>query len=99
MCFDTAIDNQRYNQRVVEFKSNTTNCLFKTGLDLEFHVAKIYTQTIFKDVQKEIYKCMMNCFINNVDVVDNFKVYTISHMDNRCDFVIQFNIINYDVLI
>ncbi|KAD7117282.1 hypothetical protein E3N88_04550 [Mikania micrantha] len=92
MCFDTAIDNQWYNQRVVEFKSNTTTCLFKTGLDLEVHAAKIYTQTIFKDVQKEIYKGMINCFINNVDVVDNFKVYTISHMDNRCDFVNQFKV-------
>ncbi|KAD6454226.1 hypothetical protein E3N88_08932 [Mikania micrantha] len=94
MCFDTAIDNQR----VVEFKSNTTTCLFKTGLDLEVHSAKIYTQTIFKDVQKEIYKGMMNCFINNFDVVDNFKVYTISHMDNRCDFVNQFKVIYTDLL-
>ncbi|KAC9372037.1 hypothetical protein E3N88_45944 [Mikania micrantha] len=88
MCFDTAI----HNQRVVEFKSNTTTCSFKTGLDLEVHVAKIYTQSIFKDVQKEIYKGMINCFFTNVDVVDNFKVYTVSHMDNRCDFVNHFKV-------
>ncbi|KAD6796032.1 hypothetical protein E3N88_06928 [Mikania micrantha] len=92
MCFDTAIDNQTYNQRVVEFKSNTTTCSFKIGLDLDVHAAKIYTQTIFKDVQKEIYKGIINCFITNVNVVDNLKVYTISHKDNRCNFVNQFKV-------
>ncbi|KAD5960772.1 hypothetical protein E3N88_12244 [Mikania micrantha] len=92
MCFDTAIDNQRYNQRVVEFKSKSTTCSFKIGLHLEVHAAKIYTQTIFKDVQKEIYNCMINCFITNVDVVDNFKVYTVSQMDNRSDFVNHFKV-------
>ncbi|KAD6454486.1 hypothetical protein E3N88_09192 [Mikania micrantha] len=92
MCFDTTIDNQRYNQRVVDFKSKSTTCVFKTRLELEVHAAKIYTQTIFKDVQKDIYKCMINCFITNVDVVDNFKVYTVSHMDNRSDFVNHFKV-------
>ncbi|KAD3066610.1 hypothetical protein E3N88_34490 [Mikania micrantha] len=92
MCFDTAIDNQRYNQRVVDFKSRSTTCVFRTGLELEVHASKIYTQTIFKDVQKEIYKCMINCFITNVDVVDNFKVFTVSHMDNRSDFVNHFKV-------
>ncbi|KAD7117304.1 hypothetical protein E3N88_04572 [Mikania micrantha] len=91
MCFDTTIDNQRYNQRVVDFKSKSTTCVFKTGLELEVHAAKIYTQTIFKDVQKDIYKCMINCVITNFDV-DNFKVYTVSHMDNRSDFVNHFKV-------
>ncbi|KAD4888981.1 hypothetical protein E3N88_21054 [Mikania micrantha] len=92
MCFDTSINNQRYNQRLVEFQSNTTTPGFCTGLDIEVHASKIYTRFGFKDVQEEIMKGMMGCFISNVDIVDQPKVYTISHMNKKMEFVNQFKV-------
>jgi hypothetical protein len=90
MSFDTAIDQQRYNQRMLEFKTNTTTPDFKTGLEIERHAAQLYTQSVFNDVQKEIRKSMMFCYITNVDVDDQTKVFTVSHMDHRSEFVNEF---------
>jgi hypothetical protein len=95
MCFDSAIDQQRYGQRILEFKSNTTTPDFKTGLEIERHAAKLYTQSVFKDVQKEIAKCIMYCYITNVDLDDQTKVYTVSHMDHSSVFVNEFYVCDF----
>ncbi|KAL8242850.1 hypothetical protein R6Q59_013152, partial [Mikania micrantha] len=92
MCFDTAIDNQCYNQRILEFQTSNSRRDLRCGLDIEAHAYEIYTHYVFKDVQKEIFKGMMNCFISNVDVVDQSKVFTISHMDHNMDFVNKFKV-------
>ncbi|KAD7477980.1 hypothetical protein E3N88_01116 [Mikania micrantha] len=90
MCFDTTIDNQRYNQRILEFQTSNSRPDLRCGLDIEAHESEIYTHSVFKDVQKEIFKGMMNCFISNVDVIVQSKVFTISHMDHNMDFVNEF---------
>ncbi|KAD4179767.1 hypothetical protein E3N88_28358 [Mikania micrantha] len=86
------IDNQRYNQRILEFQTSNSKPDLRCGLDIEAHAYEIYTHSVFKDVQKEIFKGMMNCFISNVDVVDHSKVFSISHMDHNMDFVNEFKV-------
>ncbi|KAK9049408.1 hypothetical protein SSX86_031622 [Deinandra increscens subsp. villosa] len=61
MCFDTAIDAQRNNQRKLEFDTNTTVPEIHTRLPIERHAASLYTITIFKEVQKEIERSLYQC--------------------------------------
>ncbi|KAD3338126.1 hypothetical protein E3N88_33647 [Mikania micrantha] len=92
MCFDSAIDQQRYNQRILEFNTNTSSLQYQTELEIEKHAGKLYTQNVFKDVQKEIHKSVMVCFITNVDVVDHSKFYTVSHMNHNYEYVNEFKV-------
>jgi hypothetical protein len=91
--YDSSLDNQRYNQRIEEFKSNTCTPDLKTGFEIELHASRVYTRTIFSEVQKEILKGMFNCFINNVDIDDHSKVFTISHMDRKGEYVNEFEVL------
>ncbi|KAI3762763.1 hypothetical protein L1987_53204 [Smallanthus sonchifolius] len=92
LCFDSAIDQQRYNQRVIEHKTNTTIRDFRTGLAIEKHASDVYTQTIFSEVQKEIVKGMMFCFIISVEVMEGMKIFTVAHTDKRSDIVNEFKV-------
>ncbi|KAD6796022.1 hypothetical protein E3N88_06918 [Mikania micrantha] len=74
------------------FRDTPMSCLMKTTSHTEAHASEIYTHSVFKDVQKEIFKRLMNCFISNIDVVDKSKVFTISHIDHNMDFVNEFTV-------
>ncbi|KAD3640356.1 hypothetical protein E3N88_29579 [Mikania micrantha] len=72
------------------YSTNNTYCFKKAFHSLcMWHIMKKLPS---KDVQKKIFKGMMNCFISNVDVVDQSKVFTISHMNHNMDFVNEFKI-------
>ncbi|KAK1426456.1 hypothetical protein QVD17_15128 [Tagetes erecta] len=83
-CFDTSIDRQRYNQRLLEHKSYTTKIPLRTPLLIEKHALEVYTQEIFLEVQKEIQKGMVGSFITNVESnADGLEVFTVHHADKK----------------
>ncbi|KAI3825568.1 hypothetical protein L1987_07059 [Smallanthus sonchifolius] len=92
LCFDTAIDGQWYNQRKLEFESNTTTPLLLTDLPIERQASEIYTWNIFLEVQKEIFKGKNRCLIANTVEVDGNKVYTVGHTNRRFEVVNEFKV-------
>ncbi|KAK1406396.1 hypothetical protein QVD17_41693 [Tagetes erecta] len=92
LCFDNSIDGQRYNQRLMEFESVTTTPLMLTVLPIEKHASEIYSRTIFLEVQKEIRKGMLYCFMVNSGVVYGTKTYTVAHTDRHGNIVNEFQV-------
>ncbi|XP_021996256.1 uncharacterized protein LOC110893458 [Helianthus annuus] len=95
LCFDMAIDGQRYRQRVFEHKTNSTSAVLSTLLPIEAHAALVYTRSIFKEVQKEISKALLSCMNGRPDVVDGFEHYTVSHFEKETvigDYTVKTNL-------
>ncbi|KAD2805750.1 hypothetical protein E3N88_39127 [Mikania micrantha] len=69
MCFDTSIDNQRYNQRLVEFQSNTTTPGFCTGLDIE--VKEIPDRYVANRWRLEVLPCRVYGISSRLAVENN----------------------------
>ncbi|KAK9049645.1 hypothetical protein SSX86_031386 [Deinandra increscens subsp. villosa] len=93
MCFDTALDWQRNNQRKMEFETNTTTPELHTPLPIERHAAAVYTSSLFKKVQKEIKFSLFYCPVGDTRTVGDTKIYTVSH--NNKNFV---TVNRYEVL-
>lgn len=64
--FDTAMERQRHNQCVNDFKTSTTFPKTVTYLPYEPHAAKVYTRRVFYQVQEEIFQSDKACFQMNV---------------------------------
>ncbi|KAK9049975.1 hypothetical protein SSX86_031056 [Deinandra increscens subsp. villosa] len=92
MCFDTAIDAQRNNQRKLEFDTNTTVPEIHTRLPIERHAASLYTITIFKEVQKEIERSLYQCSGGLTRTVGTTKIYTIAHANRKFVTVNEFEV-------
>ncbi|PWA97700.1 FAR1 DNA binding domain, Zinc finger, SWIM-type, MULE transposase domain, FHY3/FAR1 family [Artemisia annua] len=58
--YDTAIDSQRFIYYKNTHNSNYTTPDLKTHLQIEKDVAKLYTNTLFYDVQDEIWSSLMH---------------------------------------
>ncbi|KAK9048885.1 hypothetical protein SSX86_032148 [Deinandra increscens subsp. villosa] len=92
MCYDSSMDQQRYNQRILEFRDANQCPVILTGEDIEKHASQIYTLTMFAEVQKEIIRGKNQCYIMNVDVVDGHTVYDVSHMNHLSVYINTFKV-------
>ncbi|KAL8228227.1 hypothetical protein R6Q57_015811 [Mikania cordata] len=81
----SAIDGQRFNQRLLEHSTTTTTPQFRTIMNIERNANGIYTRMIFKEVQKEIYKSITLCYISNHNIVNGIHTYCVTHQDSRKD--------------
>jgi hypothetical protein len=66
--FDTCIDTQRYILKRNDHDSKYTVPTFKTPHQFEKEAAELYTQTIFYDVQHEIYSSSFDCYVINREI-------------------------------
>ncbi|KAK9049193.1 hypothetical protein SSX86_031840 [Deinandra increscens subsp. villosa] len=94
MCFDTALDWQRNNQRKMEFDTNTTTPEIHTPLPIERHAASVYTSSVFKKVQKEIEMSVFYCPVGDTRTVGDTKIYTVSHYNKH---FVSFNVVDQSV--
>jgi len=90
LCFDTSLDGQRNQQRLLHHTTETTLPKFKTSLAIERHANDIYTRTIFFEVQKEIYKSLIFCYIAGESKLNGSVSYMIAHQDHRKEIVNKF---------
>ncbi|GJT80248.1 FAR1-related sequence 5-like protein [Tanacetum coccineum] len=83
--YDMAIEYQRYIERKNDHDSRYKNLKLKTDLQMEKEASTFYTQTVFFDVQDEIYASYSHCMSVNVVQVDNAEKYSIRDMqaENR----------------
>lgn len=61
LCFESAMEKQRYTQRVLDNTSEEKTPVMKTHLPIESHARDVYTHSVFKEVQHEIYKSLYGC--------------------------------------
>ena len=74
--FDSAMEKQRNNHRLLNHQTRTTPTL-KTPLAIEVHASKIYTRSIFRDIQNEIYESVWSCFQSSMSLVDSCDVIVV----------------------
>ncbi|GJY38580.1 hypothetical protein Tco_0424944 [Tanacetum coccineum] len=61
LCFESAMEKQRYTQRVLDNTTVEKTPVMLTQLPIEHHACEVYTHSIFRDVQHEIYKGLYAC--------------------------------------
>lgn len=75
--FDSAMDRQRNNHRLLNHQTKTTLPKFSTPLSIEVHASRIYTRAIFRDVQNEIKESVWSCFQSSMNLVDGCDVIVV----------------------
>ncbi|GJX41881.1 FAR1-related sequence 5-like protein [Tanacetum coccineum] len=63
MCFESAMERQRYRQEVLDFRTFDSAPKLHTKLKIEIHASKVYTRKICLLVQKEIIEAVWACQI------------------------------------
>ncbi|GKE35758.1 FAR1-related sequence 5-like protein [Tanacetum coccineum] len=63
MCFESAMERQRYMQEVLDFRTFDSSPKLHTKLKIEIRASKVYTRKIFLLVQKEIIEAVWACQI------------------------------------
>ncbi|KAK9053259.1 hypothetical protein SSX86_029892 [Deinandra increscens subsp. villosa] len=81
MCFESRVEQQRYNQRTSDFKTSSVSFLNIEATPIEKHAFQLYTSTIFLEVHKEIKEGMRYCYISNTEVLGVTHVYSVSQVN------------------
>lgn len=74
---DTAIEYQRYIERKNDHDSRYRSPEFKTDLQMEEEASKLYTRTIFFDVQDEMLASYKFCIALSVVQSENMEIYAV----------------------
>ncbi|GJR20035.1 FAR1 DNA binding domain, zinc finger, SWIM-type, MULE transposase domain containing protein [Tanacetum coccineum] len=75
--YDTAIDYQRYIERKNDHDSRYKKPAFKTDLPMEKEACKLYTRTLFFDVQDEMFASYKYCIALSVVQTENTETYSV----------------------
>ncbi|KAK9062811.1 hypothetical protein SSX86_020001 [Deinandra increscens subsp. villosa] len=89
ICFETAMDDQRYKQRKLDIEDHTKTPFMKTELPIERYVADVYTSQIFKDVQKQIFKGVWFCGQKSLTTDGPCDEYIITEKNRAFNVVIN----------
>ncbi|KAL7611242.1 protein FAR-RED ELONGATED HYPOCOTYL 3-like [Lactuca sativa] len=92
MNYDTAIQKQRNTQRDLDKASKKASYKMQTPREIELQESKVYTSTLFFEVQKEIYKACFFCTYSYVGIEDGWEVYIVQHNNSKSDFKNEFKV-------
>ncbi|XP_076895832.1 protein FAR1-RELATED SEQUENCE 5-like [Bidens hawaiensis] len=94
LCFEQALNAQRFVQRQLQYDTTTTSPPMLTRLPFELHASQVYTETIFKDVQEEIYEGLYRCSHELVEFVNETRTHFVKHTDKDKILVGEFKVTN-----
>ncbi|KAH6794498.1 hypothetical protein C2S52_004975 [Perilla frutescens var. hirtella] len=77
MHFDSVIDAQRHAYDLQESLDESTVLITKTPLQIEKHVASVYTSEIFKKMQEQIVASCFKCSVAGINHCDYWLLYDI----------------------
>ena len=77
MCFESAMERQRYRQETMDFNTFDSAPKLFSELGMESHASKVYTRTIFLLVQKEIKEACWNCTIEEFKTEEGCEILRI----------------------
>ncbi|GKA90228.1 FAR1-related sequence 5-like protein [Tanacetum coccineum] len=83
MCFESAMERQRYRQEVLDFRTFDSAPKLHTKLKIEIHASKVYTRKTFLLVQKEIVEVVWACQIQECKTEEGCDMVTVR--DKRAD--------------
>jgi len=84
MCFESAMDAQRYKQSKLDTENKHSSVVLKTPLDLEKNTSEIYTHAIFREFQEELWAALYFCGLVSVSTNLDSELYLIN--DTEQDF-------------
>lgn len=90
LCFEHEMEELLLNQSQLDYVTNTTTPMWWTHLPIERYAAKVYTRTVFADVQKEIWKGVWSCHIVSMVSQGGRKACVIKHDDKQ--FTTEFKV-------
>ncbi|GKA57407.1 FAR1-related sequence 5-like protein [Tanacetum coccineum] len=93
LCFESAMEKQRYTQRVLDNASNGSTPTMLTELPFEKHACNVYTPSIFREVQHEIQKSLYACTQIRYDSEGTIETCIIQQMDKRSNPVIRATVV------
>ncbi|GKC98866.1 FAR1-related sequence 5-like protein [Tanacetum coccineum] len=93
LCFESAMEKQRYTKRVLDNASNGSTPSIFTELPFEKHVCAVYTPSIFREVQHEIRKSLYARTQIRNHSEGGFETCIIRHRDKRSNTVIDATVV------
>ncbi|XP_074296968.1 protein FAR1-RELATED SEQUENCE 9-like [Silene latifolia] len=91
LCFQSAMEQQRYNQRFLDAASDSTLPQVSSKTVIEKHASKIYTHTVFYEFQEQVQMAPCSCavrefseqgnmhIINVEDAYRKHRIFQVSH--------------------
>ena len=95
LCFESAMEKQRYTQRVLDNTSEEKTPILKTQLPIESNARDVYTHSVFKEVQHEIEKSLYGCSQIGSRVEGDVDHCSIQHRDKRNNTVVHVTVSIY----
>ncbi|GKA89263.1 FAR1-related sequence 5-like protein [Tanacetum coccineum] len=89
LCFESAMEKQRYTQRVLDNENAEKTPVMLTKLPIERHACAVYTHSIFRDVQSEICKGLYACSQIGSCSVGGVEECIIRQRDKRRNNVVE----------
>lgn len=91
-CFETAMEKQRHDQRLLNNLTSGTIPSFSTELEIEKYASSVYTRKSFLSVQKEISRSVWSCIQKSVVEDDGCEICTIMHKNKDGIVVNEFKV-------
>ncbi|XP_076930588.1 protein FAR1-RELATED SEQUENCE 1-like [Bidens hawaiensis] len=92
LCFEQALNAQRFTQRQLQYDTITTLPPMSTHLPFELHASHVYTKAIFKDIQEEIYECLYCCYRERIESFNEGNIHFVKHHDQNKNLVGEFKV-------
>ncbi|KAL7588388.1 hypothetical protein Lser_V15G39548 [Lactuca serriola] len=90
MNYDTTIQKQRNTQQELDHQTKKAMYKFISPRPIEKHAAKVYTSTLFYEVQKEIYKGSWYCQYEHLATKNEWELYKVEQLNKNSDLKIEF---------
>ncbi|XP_024989264.1 protein FAR1-RELATED SEQUENCE 5-like [Cynara cardunculus var. scolymus] len=92
--FDDAIEIQRKEHCSLEVASRTTIPKLLSPSKIEAQAAKVYTKTMFFEVQKEMNKAIWYCGVVEVIEVGDKRIYSITHKNKNSEVKATYKVVH-----
>ncbi|GJY26554.1 FAR1-related sequence 5-like protein [Tanacetum coccineum] len=97
LCFEAAMEKQRYTQRIADNRAFDSTPVMFTALPIERHACQVYSRSIFREVQKEIFKGLHYCSQISANSQDGSKVCVIRQTNKSNETVLNVKVVISDM--
>ncbi|GKE06961.1 hypothetical protein Tco_1398979 [Tanacetum coccineum] len=97
LCFEAAMEKQRYTQCIADNRAFDSTPVTFTALPIERHACQVYSRSIFREVQKEIFKGLHYCSQISANSQDGSKVCVIRQTNKSNETVLNVKVVISDM--
>lgn len=81
--YDNAISKIRFAQREFDHTTKIARYVMKTPREIENHASKVYTNKMFLEVQKEMFKGTWYCDTTDFNEGEGWEIYTVVQKNQK----------------